>query len=61
MIFVFNGNSGKGLLGPGNKVRKLKVGLINGGGQLLIIRHVIYSTALLPSLPQDYEFMFTVV
>jgi hypothetical protein len=46
----------KGLLGPSNKVRKL-----NGGGQLFIFLHVIYSTARLPSLPQDYEFLFAVV
>jgi hypothetical protein len=58
LIFLLNGSGGKGLLGPSNKVRKLKemqsvwfYQWCYGGGQLLIFLQVIYSTARHPSRP----------
>jgi hypothetical protein len=60
LIFLFNGSGRKRFAGTQQQSWKAERNAV-GGGQLLIFLQVIYSTARLPSLPQDYEFMFAVL
>jgi hypothetical protein len=58
---VPNGSGGKGLLGPGNKVRKLKEmqSVLSMVVDYCLFFYMLFTLRPgFPSLPQDYEFMF---